>query len=142
MNGRVVYTVHDIKPAERQEIELCMKQSGHRIFWQQFCDGFPSFRHYGVDLGDGTVVHFRGKIQYIHADAWIQRTDRAEFCREGRMFAAPEVRYRFPPDEVAQRALKQVGCNFGGYHFMTNNCEHFANWCACGHRISRQVMFR
>ena len=36
----------------------------------------------------------------------------------------------------------RAGCNFGGYNFLCNNCEHFVNWCACGRRISRQVMMR
>ena len=50
--------------------------------------------------------------------------------------------HTYPPDEVANRALSMVGCDFGGYNFLSNNCEHFANWCACGRRISQQVMFR
>lgn len=142
MRGQVIYVVHVLKPAERTMIAEMVGQPPVRILWQQFADGFPSFRHYGVDIGDGTVVHFRGEMQCVHSDAWIQHTSIEEFCREGCIRTAREIRYRYPPDVVAERALSQVGCNFGGYNFLTNNCEHFANWCACGRRISRQVMMR
>ena len=37
------------------------------------------------------------------------------------------------------RALALVGYDFGGYNLLTNNCEHFANWCASGARFSNQV---
>ena len=126
MTCRAIYTIRNLCPAEQRLIRETMLELKQRIFLQQLQDGFPTFRHYGLDLGDGTVVHFRGKLEYIHANAWIQRTSR----------------FAFPPEEVAQRALSQVGCNFGGYNFLCNNCEHFVNWCACGRRISRQVMMR
>jgi len=142
MTCRAIYTVRRINPAEQRLIRETMLEAKQRIFLQQLQDGFPTFRHYGLDLGDGTVVHFRGKLQYIHANAWVQRTSRAEFCQGGEICPACEVRFAFPPEVVAQRALSQVGCNFGGYHFLCNNCEHFVNWCACGRRISRQVMMR
>ncbi len=79
MTCRAIYTVRNINPAEQRLIRDNMLELKQRIFLQQLQDGFPTFRHYGLDLGDGTVVHFRGKLQYIHANAWIQRTSCAEF---------------------------------------------------------------
>ena len=129
MRGQVVYVIHYLR-------------SGERILWQQFTDGWLSFRHYGVALDDGTVVHFCGDKECIQNEARIKRTSREEFCQGSCLHIAKEVCYRFSPELVAERALAQVGSNFGGYHVLLNNCEHFANWCACGKKISRQVMRR
>lgn len=81
-------------------------------------------------------------MHYVHANAWIQRTGYEEFARNGEISIARDVEMRFPQEIIVRRALSQVGGNFGGYHFLSNNCEHFANWCTCGKRISRQVMMR
>lgn len=142
MTCRAIYTVRRLTPAEQRLVRETLLEGKQRIFLQQFGDGFPTFPHYGLDMGDGTVVHFSGKMEYIHANAWIQRTSCAAFCRGGVICPAYDVRFAFPREEVARRALSQVGCNFGGYNFLCNNCEHFVNWCACGRRISRQVMMR
>ena len=146
MPCQAIYTVRYLAPCEQklvrehwQEYKLRTKE---RIFIQQLEDGFPTFRHYGIDLGDGTVVHFRGKMHYVHANAWIQRTGYEEFARNGEISIAQDVEMRFPQEMIVRRALSQVGGNFGGYHFLSNNGEHFANWCTCGKRISRQVMMR
>ena len=140
--GNVIYVVRQMKPAEHRLVAEQIKASKMRIIWQQFCDGFPSYRHYGIDMGDGTVIHFRGSLHYIQADASIQRTSIQAFGKCDRIVIAKDVRYTYPLEEVAQRAMSMVGTDFGGYHFLTNNCEHFASWCACGRRISQQVMFR
>lgn len=146
MRCRAIYVVRHISPMERELIRKTFsdwkQQTMQRILFQQMEDGFLTFRHYGIALDDGTVVHFRGKRQDIHANAWIQRTGIADFARAGDVCEACEVRFAFPEELVARRALCQVGSRFGGYHFLWNNCEHFVNWCACGHRISRQVMLR
>ncbi len=146
MQCRAVYTVRVLAPSEqklvREHWEEYKKRTKTRILIQQLEDGFPTFRHYGIDLGDGTIVHFRGKLHYIHANAWIQRTDYDGFAQGGAICCADDVRLAFTQDRIIDRALSQVGGDFGGYHFLSNNCEHFANWCACGKRISRQVLMR
>ena len=146
MECRAIYTVRMLAAPEQKMVReqwLDYKlRTKERIFLQQLEDGFPSFRHYGLDLCDGTVVHFRGRLHYIHAEAWIQRTGYDAFARDGEICIADDVRFAFPDHIVRKRALSQVGGNFGGYHFLQNNCEHFVNWCTCGRRISRQVMMR
>ncbi len=146
MQCRAIYTVRTITPSEkrliRQHWQEYKMRTKERIFIQQLEDGFPTFRHYGIDLGDGTVVHFRGRMHYIHANAWVQRTDYEAFAQGGEICTACDVCMNFPPEMIVKRALSQVGSNFGGYHFLCNNCEHFTNWCACGKRISRQVLMR
>jgi ribosomal protein L37E len=41
------------------------------------------------------------------------------------------------PDEVVQRARRRLGEN--SYHVLTNNCEHFCEWCVRGEHRSYQV---
>lgn len=146
MQCQAVYTIRRLVPSEQSVIREHWReyklQTKERIISQQFEDGFPTFRHYGIALGDGTVVHFRGRMHYIQANAWVQRTDENAFAKGGEICLANDVCMTFPLEVVANRALSQVGGNFGGYHFFCNNCEHFVNWCACGKRISRQVMLR
>jgi len=146
MQCQAIYTVRHLAPPEqklvREQWKAYKLQTKERILIQQLEDGFPTFRHYGIALGDGTVVHFRGKLHYVHANAWIQRTGFEEFARDGEICAAREVCMSFPQEMIIRRALSQVGGDFGGYHFLCNNCEHFVNWCTCGKRISRQVMMR
>ncbi|NLT96112.1 MAG: lecithin retinol acyltransferase family protein [Clostridia bacterium] len=142
MKGDVIYVVRLLKKQEQNLALSYYKQYKHRIFWQQFEDGFPSYRHYGIDIGDGTVVHFRGDRFLIQKSAWIQRTSMKSFLGGGELYIEENVKYAFPRNEVVRRALSQVGSNFGGYNFIFNNCEHFAYWCATGRRISKQVMLR
>jgi hypothetical protein len=40
-------------------------------------------------------------------------------------------------DEVVRRARLQLGEN--RYHVLTNNCEHFCEWCVRGEHRSYQV---
>ena len=126
MQCRAVYTVRVLTPTERRLVrdhwEDYKKRTKSRILIQQLEDGLPTFRHYGIDLGDGT--------------------DYDGFAQGGQICYADDVRLAFSQDRIMDRALSQVGSDFGGYHFLCNNCEHFANWCACGKRISRQVLMR
>ena len=142
MKGDVIYVVRLLTNKERELIRLYIKDAQKRIFWQQFEDGFPSYRHYGIDVGDGTVVHFRGDKFIIQPSAWIQRTSLAKFLDGGELKVQKDVNYKFTRNEVVRRALGKVGSNFGGYNFLSNNCEHFAYWCATGRRISYQVLLR
>lgn len=44
----------------------------------------------------------------------------------------------FPPEEIVRRAISLIGTKKGTYNLVSNNCEHFANWCRCGLLISHQ----
>ncbi|MGI6226435.1 MAG: lecithin retinol acyltransferase family protein [Peptococcales bacterium] len=142
MKGDVIYVVRLLKKQEKKLAFEHYKDFPKRIFWQQFEDGFPSYRHYGIDVGDGTAIHFRGDQFLIQKTAWIQRTSMNKFLGGGELIIAEDVKYAFSKDDVVKRALSQVGKDFGGYNFIFNNCEHFANWCATGRRFSKQVMLR
>jgi hypothetical protein len=104
-----------------------------------------SFRHHGVLIGDGTVVHFHGEPWHM-ADAEVVRTSVESFLG-GSPTAALRVHFLhrtgdaavpvFVPNLVALRALRAVG--FKDYNMLARNCEHFGCWAQAGAMVSGQV---
>lgn len=134
MKGDLIYVSRTIDPQER----ACLIETSS--FAARGFAPLLRYRHYGIDAGDGTVVHFTC-TEMFSIDASIQRTSMAEFLDEGFLEIDEMVEYEYTSEEILQRALSQLDTNFGGYNFFSNNCEHFANWCATGKRYSRQVGF-
>ncbi|MDF2633816.1 MAG: hypothetical protein K0R78_690 [Pelosinus sp.] len=92
--------------------------------------------HYGVYDGYGGVFHFNG----ITPDtAFIHYSLLKDFANGGTVKIDPCVK-SFSPDEIVERASGTLGDNFGGFNLLTNNCEHFAKWCAMGVRQSTQII--
>jgi len=96
------------------------------------------YRHYGIDLGDGRVVHFVGESFWIRQDSQICIDTMDIFLKDGYLGIVNDIVPAFSREEVVERALSCVNTNFGGYTIVDNNCEHFVMWCATGQRISRQ----
>ncbi len=88
------------------------------------------YRHYGIELPDGTVCE--------NSPAGVRVVGFTDFAR-GRPTqvanpdASPDVRAL-----AVQRAMSRVGER--RYSLAGNNCEHFANWCATGIAVSQQVI--
>lgn len=96
--------------------------------------------HYGVVVGNNDVVHFNLNVRKVNIE--IIRTSLDEFVGSGeglRKCYMSENHKQYSAHEIARRAISQVGTDFGGYDLDTNNCEHFANWCASGERFSNQI---
>lgn len=95
--------------------------------------------HYGIVVDNGEVVHFNLSDGHTH----IIKTSLRKFVGLGsnlkRCLISEEYR-KFSRRQVADRALSQVGSDFGGYDLFKNNCEHFANWCISGDRFSTQIL--
>ena len=45
----------------------------------------------------------------------------------------------YSPQECVQRAIQAANTPQKDYHLLFNNCEHFAFWCRCNVRYSKQV---
>ncbi len=94
------------------------------------------YSHHGIDMGDGTVIHFSGE-PLQRARARVIRSDFATFCDGA---ACEVVQYPGPvrsPDEVASVAESLLDQT--SYCVLRNNCEHFASYCKTGVMKSRQV---
>jgi hypothetical protein len=89
-----------------------------------------------VYVGGGRVVHYSGL-----SGSWqcgpVEEVSLARFSagRETRIVVHPTS--LFSQEEIVRRARSRLGEN--DYRLLTNNCEHFCNWCSTGVSHSRQV---
>jgi hypothetical protein len=100
--------------------------------------GTPRFGylHHGIYVGGGYVVHYAG---YLHGfrRGPVEEVELARF-RDGRsLWVAPNARSIFDRREVTCRARSRIGES--RYRLLTNNCEHFCEWCLNGEQRSYQV---
>lgn len=94
------------------------------------------YSHHGIDMGDGTVIHFSGE-PFRRDEASICRVPLAEFLAGGRRIVVRHRGTELAPDEVA--AAAEAALARQKYCLWRNNCEHFATWCKTGRRHSKQV---
>ncbi len=102
---------------------------------------FPIW-HYGVVVEDDQVIHFNMNVEVLAMS--IIKTDMETFLGGGSQLQKcfiSDIHSSYTPKEIVKRAYSVLGTDFGGYNVMTNNCEHFANWCASGEKFSNQVPF-
>ncbi|MBD3881928.1 lecithin retinol acyltransferase family protein [Phormidium tenue FACHB-886] len=91
------------------------------------------YEHHGIDCGDGTVIHYyKGG-----GDPVIERTTLETFAR-GTPIYTKKVPIAYIPDVVVERAESRLGER--DYNLLTNNCEHFVNWCKTGQNTSQQLI--
>lgn len=98
------------------------------------------YRHYGIYVGNDSVIHFSGEEgrEKDSTRARIIETSLAAFLQESPVLVEESYVYpAFPSDQVVDYARSRLGER--GYNIFTNNCEHFANECKYGKRMSRQV---
>ena len=90
------------------------------------------YKHYGIDCGDGTVIHYRKPSETI------EQTDIATFSQGNPIYVAEySSGFGYIPDAVVERAKSRLGEH--DYNLLTNNCEHFAVWCKTGINDSKQI---
>jgi hypothetical protein len=103
------------------------------------------YTHHGIDLGDGTVVHWTASdpgsnhllgLIGSKVQAEIRRTPLAGFSQCQPMWVR-QYSECDAVEAVVARALSRIGNR--GYHLADNNCEHFACWCKTGRHHSEQV---
>ena len=100
----------------------------YRNLWQ--LDGL--YQHYGIDCGDGTVIHYRKPSETV------ERTTLATFSRGNPIYVAEDDDgFSYIPDVVVTRAESRLGEQ--KYNLLFNNCEHFVSWCKTGISHSRQI---
>lgn len=94
------------------------------------------YSHHGIDMGDGTVIHFSGE-PCRRADARVCRETLEVFLNGGRLSIVSHPDTHRSREEVASAA--EACLHRQDYSLLRNNCEHFATWCRTGHGHSRQV---
>lgn len=99
--------------------------------------------HYGVYVGNGRVVHFcsTGMNELDSSSADVVETSFKMFSKGDVVYVDTQEMPAFERDEIVRRARSAIGTKLGTYNLLSNNCEHFANWCRCGKLVSHQKLF-
>jgi len=113
---------------------------GSLLYVENFFIEIPTFRHYGVYVGNGKVIHFAALSgqEISFANAIIHETTLDRFLNGRALRIDGGIETEFPPDAIIARARSRLGD--GNYCLLTNNCEHFARWVVTGDSVSHQVL--
>ena len=101
-----------------------------------------SYKHYGIDIGDGLVIHFRCESILAMKEAMVIVTTLEDFTKDGLIQTDRSLTPAFTPDQIVERAFSCLEPGFDVYHPKYNNCEHFSTWCTTGERSSQQDLIR
>lgn len=94
------------------------------------------YTHHGIYVGEDRVVQYGG-LSWGFRRGRVEEVSLTEFA-QGRPVSirAAESR-RYDEQEVVRRARRRLGED--RYSVLTNNCEHFCEWCVRGQHRSYQV---
>lgn len=95
-----------------------------------------AYIHHGIYVGRGRVVHYSGLSRGLRTGP-VEEVSLNEFARGRPVWISLEDASAADPEEVVRRARLRLGEN--RYRVLTNNCEHFCEWCIRGEPRSYQV---
>lgn len=100
-----------------------------------------AYFHFGVYIGNNNVVNFKGAPGHERdpRTALIRLSSMDDFANGDKVYLDKVFPNPLPSDEVVARAISMINKDFDGYNLVSNNCEHFANWCKYGEKRSSQV---
>jgi len=93
------------------------------------------YSHHGIYVGNRRVIHYAGPSHGLFRGP-VEDVSLEYFAR-GRAIRVRHDRPRFDRGEVVARARSRLGER--RYRILTNNCEHFSEWCLNGASRSTQV---
>jgi Lecithin retinol acyltransferase len=93
------------------------------------------YSHHGIYVGNGRVIHYAGLSHGLRRGP-VEDVS-LEYFAHGHGIRVRDDRPRFDRREVVARARSRLGES--SYRILTNNCEHFCEWCLNGASRSRQV---
>jgi hypothetical protein len=94
------------------------------------------YAHHGIYVGGGRVVHYAGLSRSLLRGP-VEEVSLAQFAAGHDVAVKSRPLARFAPQDVVARARSRLGEN--RYRLMSNNCEHFCEWCVAGVARSEQV---
>ena len=95
------------------------------------------YSHHGIYVGSGRVVHYAGLSGGLWQCGPVEEVSLLRFGRGSAIRVIVHNATPYSPDETVRRARSRLGEN--DYRLLTNNCEHFCNWCVSGVSHSAQV---
>ena len=94
------------------------------------------YTHHGIYVGRGRVVQYGGVFLGLRRGP-VEEVALLQFARGRAIWLRLEESRQFDRDEVVHRARARLGED--RYNVLTNNCEHFCEWCVRGEPRSHQV---
>ncbi len=107
-----------------------------QIFGQHLRVDRGPYYHHGIGVENNMVVHYGDPGGASKRNAIIHLTTFTGFANGGHV-EIMNYKERNPLQITRNRAIATIGNN--GYDLISNNCEHFATWCASGVKFSMQV---
>jgi hypothetical protein len=140
-------------PSERggrgfaQKREHAPRAGGHRAERLLVADSEPpigahivtrrhGYTHHGIYAGVGRVVHYAGLSRGLRRGP-VEEISLSSFAAGHPVSVVSGVPPKFEGREVARRARSRIGED--NYRILTNNCEHFCEWCLRGQHRSYQI---
>jgi hypothetical protein len=87
-------------------------------------------------VGDGIVIHYSGFSRRWRGGP-VEQIPLSHFAQGHALVVRVYSNPHFDGHEIAARARSRMAEN--AYRLLTNNCEHFCEWCVLGTARSRQV---
>lgn len=94
------------------------------------------YTHHGIYIGRGKVVHYAGLSRYWRSGP-VEEVTLSDFVSGHPVWIVDHAESTYSPHETVGRARSRVGEH--EYRLLTNNCEHFCNWCVSGFSRSAQI---
>jgi hypothetical protein len=94
------------------------------------------YKHHGVYVGGGKVVHYAGFCRRWRAGP-VEEVTLVGFSAGHTIRIVEHPTHAYSPREIVDRARSRLGER--EYRLLTNNCEHFCNWCTRGLNHSPQI---
>ena len=94
-----------------------------------------AYRHHGIYLGEGLVIHYAGRISHPHG--LIETIPLRSFVGKRRVHVGRRPAESLHGEAIVRRARSRLGER--RYAIFSNNCEHFCSWCQLGASRSEQV---
>ena len=95
-----------------------------------------AYAHHGVYVGSGTVVHYAAFAYHWHRGP-VEEVSLSRFAHGHSVWVRPARPDALRCEEIVRRARSRVGEN--RYRLLSNNCEHFSEWCVHGEHRSPQA---
>jgi hypothetical protein len=94
------------------------------------------FIHHGIYVGFGRVIHYKSVVRQLHRGP-LEEVSLASFALGRAIWVRAHAAPHFDCTEVTRRARSRLGED--RYRLLSNNCEHFCEWCLQDERRSYQV---
>jgi hypothetical protein len=94
------------------------------------------YTHHGIYVGGGRVVQYGGLSLGLRGGP-VEEVTLLQFSQGRPIWVRVPGSRWFDGPEVVRRARLRLGEN--RYNVLTNNCEHFCEWCVRGEHRSYQV---